>query len=90
MSANHLTQPTANDGAGPVGNMGMESREPLSGEPAGWSHRDGLSAAPSPVARWERWTISVEEAGRILAVLALGIGLSVGAFLAWAVIKHGR
>ena len=80
----HLTQSRREDGAV------LESREPLSGEPAGRSHRDGLSAAPSPVARWERWTISVEEAGRILAVLALGIGLSVGAFLAWAVIKHGR
>ena len=29
---------------------GQESKAPLSGEPSGRSHRDGLSAAPSPVA----------------------------------------
>jgi hypothetical protein len=40
----HLTHKTANDGAV------LESKAPLSGEPSGRSHRDGLSAAPSPVA----------------------------------------
>lgn len=104
----------------------LESREPLSGEPAGRSHRDGLSAAPSPVARCHgcaenkrdsihaydtlehgaapayvpsmyfirakssRWTISVEDAGKLFIVLVLGILFSMGLFLVWAVISHGR
>ena len=76
-----LTQHNAHDGTV------LESREPLSEEPSGRSHRDGLSAAPSPVARW---TISVEDAGRLFAVLMLGISFSLIALLAWAAITHGR
>ena len=37
-----------------------------------------------------RWTISVEEAGKLFFVLMLGIAFSLIALLAWAVIKHGR
>ena len=37
-----------------------------------------------------RWTISVEEAGKLFVVLMLGIAFSLFAVLAWAVIKHGR
>lgn len=71
----------------------LESREPLSGEPSGRSRRDGLSAAPSPVAGSDtasRWTISVEDAGKLFLVLMLGIMFSVFGFLAWAIYTHGR
>ena len=63
-----------------------ESRAPLSGEPTGRFHRDGLSAAPSPV----RWQLSVEDAGKFFFVLMLGIMFSIFGFLAWAVVTRGR
>lgn len=80
----HLTPQTANDGAGPKCNTGTESREPLSGEPSGRSHRDGLSAAPSPVdAEW------VEAAGKIGVAIVLGFITGVFCFVLWQILEHG-
>ena len=76
----HLTHSRREDGAA------LESREPLSEEPSGRSHRDGLSAAPSPVFRG----VTIEHAGKVFVVLMLGILSSIFGFLAWAVVTHGR
>ena len=78
----NLTQRRREDGAV------LESREPLSREPSGRSHRDGLSAAPSPV----RWLprISVENAARVFLVFYIGCFVGAWVFVVLVALKISR